>query len=385
MSNDFDNTYPLAGSNNPGRGATHSYEIPQRPQIVNITCPPPRSSFPVFGCVFSLFLFGAVVCGLFFLLALIGIASKGIAGNDGSPGLIEQFDSGDAGAAQKVLLLEIDGVIMGGRDSFVAKQIRQAQKDTNIKAIVLRVDSPGGSISGSDYFLYLLKKLKAELNVPVVVSMGGLAASGGYYVSMVGDEIFAEQSTMTGSIGVIVPLYNGSRFLRMLGFESTPITSGPLKTMGSFSKTMTDEERAVFQSLVDDGFAQFKKVIYEGRSAHFDEQTPEKLDAIATGQIFSARQALDNNLIDKIGYVDDAIESAMNRAGLAFNPGNPKNGCQIIRYKKQPTLADALIGTDAEAKSPNRSVDSEVGEILSDLTTPRAYYLCPGVLPLDRE
>jgi len=282
--------------------------------------------------------------------------------------LRERFVSGDRQATNKIAILTIEGIITGAEDGFVAKQIRQIIKDEDVKAVVLRVDSPGGTMSGSDYYHYLLKKMKQERNdLPLVVSMGSIAASGGYYISTVGDEIFAERTTITGSIGVIASLYDATELAKKIGVESTPITSGQHKRMGSFLQPMSDEEKAIWQGLIDDNFERFKEVIREGREDFADD--PESLDKLATGQIYTATEAEANRLIDRIGFLDDAIAAAMKRAG--FNETNSK----AIKYRPKLKFMDALL----ESRSPVSILGTKT---LQDLTTPQIYLLCPHVLPI---
>ena len=282
--------------------------------------------------------------------------------------LTEKHVSGNRKADDKIAILTIDGIITGAEDGFVAKQIRQIIKDDNVKAVVLRVDSPGGTMSGSDYYHYLLKKMKRERDgFPIVVSMGSIAASGGYYVSMVGDEIFAERSTITGSIGVVVPMFKAVELSKKIGIESMPITSGPLKSMGSMMQPMTDEEKVVWERLIDDNFNRFKEVIREGREEFAKD--PASLDKLATGQIFTATEAEANHLIDHIGFLDDAVAAAMNRAGL-----DEKNS-KAIKYRPKLKFLDVLL----EARTPDNILGKKT---LLDLTTPRLYLLCPNVLPI---
>jgi protease-4 len=282
----------------------------------------------------------------------------------------EKYVSGNRDAENKVVILTVEGIITGAEDSFIAKQIRQIIKDENVKAVVLRVDSPGGTMSGSDYYHYLLKKMKKERgDLPIVVSMGSIAASGGYYIAMVGDEIFAERSTITGSIGVVVPMFKAVELSKKIGIESTSITSGPLKGMGSMMQPMSDEEKAVWERLIDDNFQRFKEVIREGREEFAKD--PASLDKLATGQIYTATEAEANHLIDRIGFLDDAISAGMNRAGL--NETNAK----AVKYRPKLKFMDILLET--------RSSDNVFGtKTLQDLTTPRLYLLCPHVLPIGK-
>lgn len=264
---------------------------------------------------------------------------------------------------EKVAIISVEGVILEG-DGFARKQIDQARRDKNVKAIVLRVNSPGGTISGSDYIYHELNRLRQESNKPIVVSMGSLAASGGYYVAMaVGhtpDTIFAEPSTWTGSIGVIMPHYDLSKMLSNVGVSEDAIASHRLKGMGSVARPMTEEERKIFQGLINDGFARFKEVVQSGR-ASFKEH-PEKLDQLATGQVFSANQAMANGLVDKIGFLGDAVARAVQLGKI-----DTKNYC-VVKYEPESTLAGILFGETAKVRG------FELGAIL-DLATPRAYYL----------
>jgi len=205
-----------------------------------------------------------------------------------------------------------------------------------------------------------------------VVSMGSIAASGGYYVSMaVGHEpgtIFAEQSCFTGSIGVIIPHYSVAGFMEEHGFTDDSIASRELKKMGSLTKAMTPEEEKIFKALVNDSFNQFKKVICSGRSEFAKD--PKKLDSIATGQIYSAEQAVDNKLVDKIGFLEDAVDRAIELAHLDHDK------VKVVRYKQETGLGSILLGEQSrKAQSPDFRA-------LLEMTTPKAYYLAswlPGI------
>ncbi len=326
-----------------------------------------RTVFVMVALFFCMFV-GMIMISSMFVALSGGVEPFG----QGENMMMEKHVRGERTAARKIAIITVEGMITGSDDGFVARQIRQATGDNNVAAVVLRIESPGGTMSGSDYYHHLLEKMKAERTCPVVVSMGAVAASGGYYIAVTGDEIFAEPSTITGSIGVIVSLFNGAELLKKVGVESTPITSGPLKTMGSFSKPLTPEEQAVWQKLVNDNFALFKQVIRDGRNVFADD--PAKLDALATGQIFTANEAKDNQLIDKIGYIDDAIDRAMDLAGVTGNDS------KVIRYRPKITLAEVLLETRGADRMPGAVV---LGETLTEITTPKVYALCPQVLPIE--
>ena len=284
-----------------------------------------------------------------------------------NPKVIEQYHSLTELASNKIAIIEIRGAIMGG-EGFARHQLDQVKADENVRAIVLRIDSPGGTVSGSDELHYRLEKLAAERNLPVVVSMGSIAASGGYYVAMANggqeDTIFAEPSTITGSIGVIIPHFDFSQLLKRFDVTDDSITSGPLKEMLSVTKTRSPElakkERGIVQDLVDEMFTRFKDIVRKGRPK-LDDET---IEAVTTGQVFTANQAVTFGLIDKIGFLEDAIARAVVLADLQ------EESVRVIQYKKPQGLFDDLLGSASQARSINSL------EMLVEWTTPRAWYLC---------
>ena len=330
--------------------------------------PPPRGGF---WRRFFLSLLVTVVGGSFFLNLVLLVMCAGLIG-DGTPRVQEKYVSHDQHGKDKVVILPIEGVILENEDGFVKRAIDTAIKDEHVKAVVLRVDSPGGSVSGSDYIYHHLRQLAQKNKVPIVVSMGSIAASGGYYVSMAvghqSDSIFAERTCFTGSIGVIIPHYNVSAFMKEHGLADDSIASNDLKQMGSLTKPMTGEERAIFKALINDSFDQFKKVVRSGRS-QFDKD-PKKLDALATGQIYTAEQAVKDGLVDKIGYLEDAVDRAIELAGL--DPDKVK----VVRYKQEAGLGSLLLNSQS---SKSQSPDLKA---LLEMTTPKAYFLAswlPGM------
>ncbi len=332
--------------------------------------PPPRRGF--WARLFLTFL--VLALGGSFLMNVTLLAMFGNLLGDGTPRVQEKFVSHDQTAKDKVVILPIEGVILESEDGFVKRAIDTAMKDVHVKAVVLRVDSPGGSVSGSDYIYHHLCELRDTNKIPIVVSMGGIAASGGYYVSMaVGHTpgtIFAEPTCFTGSIGVIIPHYNVAGFMEKYGLADDSIASRELKTMGSITKAMTPKEKDVFQALVNDSFNRFKEVIYSGRS-EFDKDH-KKLDDLADGRIYTAPQAVDkkHGLIDEIGFLENAVDKAIKLAGL--DPTKVK----VVRYKQEPGLGSILMGSQA---SKSQSLDLKA---LLEMTTPKAYYLAswlPGL------
>ncbi len=352
--------------------ASRSEENFSVPVEVVPTCPPAppapprrRSRFALLLLLLLLLALGGSILGNVTLLGLVGLQAL-----ESDSQVQEKFVSGSPRADDKIAIISIEGTILGGDESFAKKQIDRARKDESVKALVLRVDSPGGTVSGSDYLYYHLQQLIKDRQIPLVVSMGSMAASGGYYVAMaVGDQpqsIFAEPTTWTGSIGVIIPHYDLAGLLDQWGIKNDSVASHRLKSMGSFTKTMTAEERKIFQGLIDDGFGRFKDVIRNGRPAFRDNA--KALDEVATGQIFTAPQAQRHGLIDTIGFLEDAVARAAELAGVDADQ------VQVVKYKKQVGLG-ALFTGESRAAALNLSA-------LLETHAPRAYFLYTSLPPL---
>jgi protease-4 len=201
--------------------------------------------------------------------------------------------------------------------------------DENNKGLLLYVDSPGGSVYESDEIYLKIMAYKEATERPVYVYMGSMAASGGYYISAPADKIYANRNTWTGSIGVIIgTLFDVSGFLEKNGVKATEITSGANKGMGGYFEPMTDEQRALFQGLVDEAYEQFVGIIAEGRG-----MSEDSVKQIADGRILTAKQALDVNLIDEIALEGDAIES------IKEEMGDPDLDVANLDFTGQPSLS----------------------------------------------
>jgi protease IV len=281
----------------------------------------------------------------------------------------EKYHSLARYAPKKIAIINVEGTIWDVEDGFAKKQIDRVAEDPDVVAVVLRINSPGGTITGSDYLYHHLRELVKERELPVVVSMGSLCASGGYYIAMaVGNEqntIFAEPATWTGSIGVIIPHFDISTPMAAYGIRDDSVVSGPYKELGSITKRMTPEERKILQTLVDVSFQDFKDIVISGRPKFKDD--PTALDAVATGQIFTAKQAVENGLVDKIGFIEDAITRATELAG--YNADDVR----CVKYEPSPSLMGELFGGKSQAAAPARG-ETELARLI-DLTAPRAYYL----------
>lgn len=309
--------------------------------------------------------------GFFICLAMLfGLYSRFQDYFDSSGGIQERFHSRSKTATDKVAVINVRGLISSG-EGFAKRQIDRVRKDEKIKAVVLRVDSPGGTISGSDYIYHHLRKLKQDRKIPIVVSMGSMAASGGYYVAMaVGDDpqtIYAEPTTTTGSIGVIIPHYDVSGLLDRFDVKDDSIVSHPRKKMLSMTRPISSDDRQVLENYLQEAFTRFKDVVKSGRPAF--REAPEKLDELATGEIFTANQAKQSGLVDEVGFVEDAIDRAIAMADL------DKEKVRVVTYRAPLTLMDAF--TAARAPDVRFDVDS-----LLELTVPKAYYLVSSMPPL---
>ncbi|MDH5738809.1 MAG: signal peptide peptidase SppA, partial [Nitrospira sp.] len=191
-------------------------------------------------------------------------------------------------------------------------QLTRASKDEQVKAIVLRINTPGGTVTASDIIYHELKTFKAARKVPIIASIMDIGTSGGYYIAAAADTVLAHPSSVTGSIGVIMLTVNAKGLLEKIGVEATAVTSGPRKDMGSPFRTMTMEERAIFQGLIDSFYQRFLNIVQEGRS----NLQMEQIKRLADGRIYTGEQAKAAGLVDEIGYLEDAVELAKKKAGL---------------------------------------------------------------------
>lgn len=302
---------------------------------------------------------------------LLGVSAQTQDYFDTSNGIEEKYvslepDDEDAKYAKdKIAILSVEGTIISG-DGFVKHQIDRIARDKKVKAIVLRVDSPGGTVTGSDFIYHHLKKLRDERSLPLVVSMGSMAASGGYYVAMaVGDQedsIYAEPTTTTGSIGVIVPHYDLSGLLERFDVKDDSIASHERKQMLAMTRPIPPEHRELIQKWVNESFERFKGIVKEGRPVY--RKDPDMLNQLATGEIFSAEKAKEFGLVDRIGFVEEAIERARELAHLE------KGKFKVVRYKRPVDL----FGFSAVA-SARANFDGSPLEAILETATPRPYYL----------
>lgn len=191
------------------------------------------------------------------------------------------------------------------------EELKKAAEDQDVKAVILRVNTPGGTVTASDIMYRELELFRRERKIPIVAVMMDVAASGGYYIALAADQIVAHPTTVTGSIGVVMLTTNAEGLMQKIGVTATAIKSAERKDMGSPFRALTTEERAIFQSVIDDLYGQFVAKVVDRRKL-----APDAARRLADGRIYTADQALKEKLIDRIGYMPDAIDAAKRAAGL---------------------------------------------------------------------
>jgi len=274
---------------------------------------------------------------------------------------------------ERIAVIPVDGLIANEASQQFARFMKTAEADKNVKGLVIEIDSPGGTVTASDEIHHRIMEFKkARPGVPIVASMGSLAASGGYYIACATDYVFAQPSTMTGNIGVLFPRYNVSRLADKWGIEETTLasTGAPYKNAGSMFKPEKPEDNKYFQDIIDKSFTQFKTVVQNGRGPKLSKP----LDQIANGQIYLGPDALALGLVDRIGYIDDAYAHA--------SQGLKKP--QVVRYHNPPSLFEALgsksnVGPIGASTSGTGGVNVQFDPTkVQEMLTPRMMYLWRG-------
>ncbi|MCS6937173.1 MAG: signal peptide peptidase SppA [Candidatus Bipolaricaulota bacterium] len=251
--------------------------------------------------------------------------------------------SGVEAAQPKVALVRLSGPISESLDTGlfggggitpaqVENFLKRAERDPSVKALILRIDSPGGTVAASQAIAESIKRFKEKTKKPVVVSMGDVAASGGYYISLYADKIIAHPGTTTGSIGVIALLFSIEELLKNLGIQPEIFKSGKYKDVFRGLRPLSDEERALLQSYVDEFYEQFVNAVAEGRKLPV-----ERVRELATGQVYSGAQALQLGLIDQLGGLEEALS-------VARSLTNAPDATMIEYRPPTPGLLDLLFG-----------------------------------------
>ncbi len=307
-----------------------------------IVATPPRKSRA------GIFFFGAVSGCLVVVIAclILGVMIATIAGNDTT-------SRGDV-FGDKVAIIPIDGEILGSRDAIDA--LHRYARNSSVKAIIMRINSPGGAIAPSQEIYEEIRNVRARSGKPVIASLDSVAASGGYYIASACDRIVANPGSITGSIGVILQWMETKDLLAWAKLKPETITSGPMKAAGSPYQDLTDAQRAYFQDIVTQLHSQFVRAVAAGRKGKLTEAQVGK---IADGRVFTGEQALALKLVDELGNLDDAINVAGKLGGIHGRPGT------IYPKKRTRGLFDALTSDESDT-------ETAIGRILS--RRPRFLY-----------
>ena len=340
-------------------------DTPTQPQVVYVQAESQKNRSPlwlllglVVGFALPLFACLLLMAGSVSLLGSLGGEMGGGMGNLNSGPL-----TGPA-----VAIVRVEGTILNNDDENfvngagsgrVIADLKAAEADPDVKAIVLRVDSPGGTVTGSAQ----IREAILEVSKPVVVSMAGTAASGGYYVSAPADYIFARADTTTGSLGVILTLYNIEDLIDEVGVDVISITSGANKGIGNPWETLTAEQEEILGVYIDESYEEFVRIIAEGRG--LDETAVREL---ADGRIYTGRQALENGLVDELGNFDDAIAKAADMGGISGEP-------RIVEYERLPDFTSLLLGAQSRL---NQSTADQVMSTIYEFTAPTLEYRYAG-------
>jgi protease-4 len=303
------------------------------------------------------------------LLGLPGCITVNLLGL--GPGELEEsVVAGERGP--KILLLDIDGLISeasrGSRFGLrlfdattarVREQLDRAERDDEIRGLLLRINSPGGTASASEVVYREILRFKQKQGIPVVAQLMGTAASGGYYVAMAADVIYAQPTSVTGSIGVLLANVSVAGLMEKLGIEDQTLTSGPYKDAGSPLRRLRPEEREQLQSVVDDLHARFREVVGAGRPA----LDAERVSTLADGRIYSAGQALELGLIDGIATLPETVRALERRAGLEAS--------RVVSYHRPGEWRANLYSVAPAPEPPS----AELGTLLGLGPQPAFLYL----------
>jgi protease-4 len=290
---------------------------------------------------------------ILFLGMVYAVARFGGAGTVGGPGPYDEVLLQGEGL-DKIAVIDVEGQIVENGDPTtqavaqeLVAQLRQAGEDPFVRAVILRVNSPGGSVVASDEIYNQVLDLK-RAGKPVVASFGEVAASGGYYVSAGASRIVSDPSSFTGSIGVILILVNLEEAAGNLGIEPIVVKSGRLKDIGSPFRDLTVEERGIFQAMIDESYERFVDVVAEGR--HLPESEVRDL---ATGQPYTGQQALDAGLVDTLGGFDRAVQVAERLAEI--------DEASVVEYQTRITLQQVFGGSLPGLDSAVEEIEDRVG------------------------
>lgn len=351
--NDYPPPPPLDGG--PGRGEPASGDpTPAPPPYAARRSGPRRFSGwrILWGVLFGL----SVLANIGLFVMLIGLVAF-LAAGQGRPYQEAVIREGPPG--NKIVTVNVAGMIHGQQAESVYRQLKMARKDRNVKGIIVRVDSPGGTISGSDRIHKEIMRYRTEAGKPVVAFMQGVAASGGYYAAVACEKIVAEPTAITGSIGVIMSHFVFQDLLEnKLGIQPVFLTEGEKKNWpSSFEAPKQEELDYLRERLLKPAYDRFVDVVKQGRQ---DALSPEDVDRLADGSIYVAPKALEEKLIDEVGYLDDAIDTVQSLAGISK--------AQVVEYRRPLSWVSLLNAKSAGAFKLDRHT-------LYELSTPEILYL----------
>ncbi|MFO1077665.1 MAG: signal peptide peptidase SppA [Planctomycetota bacterium] len=353
---------------------------PLPPGVPPQTPPPPREAKGVaFYVAIFLGLLLVVSAGLNVLLLLFSASALlGSGGMAGGENLDEVHVAGPSGAHVRVLQIPVHGAISqaqnpllgakGGMVGRIEQQLKSAADDESIRGILLDIDSPGGGVTDSDEIHSAILRFKKEHpRVRVVALFGDMAASGGYYVAAAAERIVARPTTITGSIGVIMSGYNFAEAAKKLGVEGVTIKSErtPFKDILSPMRPMRDDERALLTGIVDELFDRFVDVVDQGRP----DLTREQVLAVATGAIYTARQAVQNGLVDEIGDRESVLRWFERELG---------GDVALVELRQRPGLFDLLTNPGLGSRADGGGLDAAARELMTELSGPRFLYFWQG-------
>jgi len=329
-----------------------SEPVPPSAHVPTATVPKKRTGWKIFWGIFIVLSFLANVVLIMMLIGVVAVFAAG----QRSIFTEEVIQAGPRTA--KIAVITIQGIIDGEMAQDVDRQLKTAQKDERVKGLIIQVDSPGGMVSASDQIYNEILKYRKKTDKPVVAFMQGIAASGGYYASVACDRIIAEPTAITGSVGVIMGHFVLQELLEQkLGIQPVIFKSGPKKDWPSAFQAVTEEQRQYIQNkLIIPAYERFVQIVADGRKS----LTLDDVRRLADGSIYGAQEALDEKLIDGIGYFDEAIELALSLAGI--------QEAQVVEYRKPFSLAGFLSSRSAAFMKIDRAA-------LYELSTPQLLYL----------
>ncbi len=283
-------------------------------------------------------------------------------------------------AVKKVVLIDVDGVLQNARASSLlgttgenpvslfAEKLDKAARDKDVKAVVLRINSPGGGVTATDLMYSELRKFRQRTGKPVVAALLDVAASGGYYLACAADKVYALPTTVTGSIGVIMLTPDVSGTMGKIGMKMNVIKSGPLKDMGSLFREMSPEDKAVFQGLIDGMYARFLDVVGQSRTA----LSPDEVRTLADGRVYLAAEAKERGLVDEIGTLHDALAAAKQSAGLATAK------VKVVQYGRPLAYRPNVYAQTDGVSGPVNVINVELPDWLRSPSPQLLYMWAPG-------